>query len=82
MFGSVFALLVLFAVCQARQGIRQRDRIKFTEVNGQLTDNGCLEDCCCSFWCTLCTACQLMRHEGMVAGKYELCSADGSPKVV
>ena len=52
--------------------IRKRDDIP--EANCQ----GC-EDCCCAMYCNLCTQCLIFRHEGLVAGKYSLCSPIGTP---
>ena len=43
-------------ICMIRQKIRMRDEIQETTCAGS-------EDCCCSWWCTPCTICQLMRHE-------------------
>ena len=63
-------LLFFMIVCTIRRKIRQRD-----EIEGEC--GGCCGDFCCSLWCMPCTLCQLMRHEQMSYGKYNLCASDG-----
>jgi Cys-rich protein (TIGR01571 family) len=69
LLGSLFTILT---VCQVRKSIRKRDGIPET------TCQGC-EDVCCAACCNLCTQCIIFRHEGMVGGKYSLCSPIGTP---
>ena len=37
----------------------------------------CGNDCCLAAFCGACATCQLMRHEGLTAGRYKLCSPLG-----
>jgi len=50
-----FFLLTLIVLCQLRQKVRAKYNIP-TQCCG-----GC-EDCCCAYWCSPCTVCQLARH--------------------
>jgi Cys-rich protein (TIGR01571 family) len=48
---------------------------------------GCCEDCCCSFWCTPCTVCQISRHTADFNAHPAACCSDnglnpGAPDVV
>ena len=38
---------------------------------------GCVEDCCCAFWCSCCVSIQLLRHTGVPKGSYMLTSEVG-----
>jgi len=69
--GLVLTVLTTVIVMKARKRIRERDSIAGDDC----------QDCCVSFWPCIapCTMCQMMRHEGLGNGKYQLCSADGSP---
>lgn len=60
-------IALFFMVCQLRVAVRRRDSIP----------GACCEDVLCSSCCFYCTLCQLMRHEGMVSGKYNLISPTG-----
>ena len=64
-------VIVFLIVCSVRGAIRKRDGIP-PQVCGEA------EDCCCSFWCVLCTQCQLWRHEKVACPDYSLCSPTGA----
>ena len=68
----------IFIVQGARATIRRRDNIPEESCGG-----GC-EDCCCAFWCNPCVQCQILRHEGLGGGRYDLLSPTGgsAPVVV
>ena len=52
---TAMGLFVLIVVFRTRMYVRNRYGIP------EETCNGC-EDCCCAFWCTTCTVCQMLRH--------------------
>ena len=54
-------------VWAVRHSLRQRDRIPAS----------CGEDLCFSCCCTWCVTSQMMRHERMTRGRYNLCSPSG-----
>jgi len=66
----IFATFVITMLVRAH--IRKRDNISHTICAG-------LDDCCCALVCTPCVQCQLLRHEGLGEGRYELTSPDGAP---
>lgn len=51
----LYSLFVLFIMIRARGYIRSKYQIP------EQSCQGC-EDCCCSFWCSPCTVCQMARH--------------------
>jgi Cys-rich protein (TIGR01571 family) len=53
--GQITILLGWIATCIARKSIRNKYHIAAGAC-------GCCEDCCCAYWCHLCTLCQLARH--------------------
>ena len=65
-----FLLISCVVTMLVRRHVRQRDNIPVTVCAG-------LDDAFCACLCTLCVQCQIMRHEGMVHGKYNLCSTTG-----
>lgn len=67
-----FSAALFFTVCQLRVAVRRRDLIRGT----------CFEDVFCSTCCFCCTLCQLMRHERLTAGNYNLCSPTGVTKAL
>jgi len=72
LFSCAFCLLT----CLVRRTIRARDNIPATVCSGSLDD--LLLSCCC----TCCVQAQILRHEGMVGGRYKLASADGVTEMV
>ena len=70
----VFGLVGVIITCTVRAKLRQRDSIPPSCC-------GNFEDCCCSVFCTSCTQCQMLRHEELKAGTYELCSPTGGADV-
>lgn len=52
---TAMAVFVLIVVFRTRLYVRHRYGIP------EASCNGC-EDCCCAFWCTPCTVCQMLRH--------------------
>jgi len=72
LIGVLGSLFTCLTICQVRMAIRKRDGI--LESNCQ----GC-EDLCCAGFCNPCTQCLIFRHEGLVGGKYSLCSPIGTP---
>ena len=59
-----------------RRRIRTRDRIPATCC-------GCgLDDPVCALFCMPCVQCQVMRHEGMTYGRYDLCSPTGQMQML
>ena len=62
LLNTIAWLTTFFLICMIRQKIRMRDEIQETMCRPHDPCAGC-EDCCCSWWCTPCTICQLMRHE-------------------
>lgn len=72
-FGLILTILVTCFLCATRKAVRTRDGIPGDDT----------QDCCLSFWCCCwpCTLCQIMRHEGLGNGKYNLCSNDGGQGV-
>ena len=61
------AVLLTGVVWAIRRAIRHRDRIPAA----------CCEDLCCSLWCSSLAIGQMMRHERMSRGRYNLCSPTG-----
>mmetsp|Transcript_6272 Transcript_6272/g.12547 ORF Transcript_6272/g.12547 Transcript_6272/m.12547 type:complete len:307 (+) Transcript_6272:91-1011(+) len=47
-----FGLFILIITIRSRGYIRRKFNIP----------GNCFEDCCCSFWCSCCTVCQMARH--------------------
>jgi Cys-rich protein (TIGR01571 family) len=76
----VFFLFILLVTIRARGYIRRKYSIP------EQSCPGC-EDCCCSFWCSTCTICQMLRHTADYQ-KYQAgcCTetglANGAPEVV
>jgi len=66
----VIGIIFVCMVAKLRAAIRKRDNISETQCRG-------CEDCCCAYWCMPFTVCQLMRHEGLKYGKYQLCAPTG-----
>ena len=62
-------------VCNVRKFIRRRDGIREEHCQG-------CEDIACATFCGWCTQCLLLRHEGLVGGKYSLVSPIGTPLAV
>jgi hypothetical protein len=71
---TFYGLFMFFLTCQARNGARRKDGIG--------DPNDYCEDCLCSWFCTFCTQCMLIRHEGLTNGKYDLCSENGEKQMV
>jgi len=69
-FGSGFMAGTCFLTMLLRAHIRKRDSIPVTVCAG-------LDDCCCAIVCTPCVQCQLLRHEGLGNGRYDLQSPTG-----
>ena len=51
----LYSIFVLIVMIRTRSHIRNKYQIP------EQTCSGC-EDCCCSFWCSACTICQMARH--------------------
>lgn len=66
----VSGAILVGLLCTARQRIRERDNIPGTQCEDFLLS------CCPCTQC--CTAAQLLRHEGLDEGKYQLCADTGS----
>lgn len=66
----------IFVVQAVRGTIRRRDNIPEESCGG-----GC-EDCCCALFCNPCTQCQILRHEGLGGGRYDLLSSTGGSSPV
>ena len=71
--GLAATLCTVFVLTSVRKAVRERDRIEVGACCGEG------EDCCCSFWCSPCTQCQIWRHERVYCSKYSLCNPTGSP---
>ena len=69
------SFLFLFKI---RQYIRRRDSILETQCTFGIL--GC-EDCCCASCCGCCVLAQVMRHEGLVKGRYSLFEETGTIEV-
>ena len=69
--GFLASAFMCLTVCQVRQAIRKRDAIPESHCQG-------CEDLCCAWCCNPCTQCLIMRHEGLVKGKYSLTSPIGN----
>ena len=67
MVGFAGTIVTTYAICVARARIRDRDRIPFLHC-------GQWEDCCLSYWCSLCSLVQIIRHERIDGGSYRPCS--------
>ena len=71
--GVLLTIAVTCFLCNVRKRIRERDSIP---------GDGCTDCCISCFPCSApCSACQMMRHEGL-AGNYNLCSVDGGTDAV
>ena len=70
--GSGFVALTCVMTMLVRARVRKRDQIPVTLCAG-------LDDCVCAIVCTPCVQCQLLRHEGLGDGIYDVTSADGAP---
>ena len=66
--GMAGAVVTTYVICTARRRVRERDRIPQGDCCG-----GC-DDCCVSYWCSLCSLVQLLRHEGIDGGSYRPCT--------
>lgn len=51
----VFLVYMMIAIINTRRYIRNKYAIREQSCQG-------MEDCCCAFWCTGCTICQMARH--------------------
>jgi len=69
LFKYLVMLVGLIMLVIVRKTIRKRDSIPADQV--------CCEDMCCALWCGSCTIMQLMRHERMSGGRYNLFSPTG-----
>ena len=58
-------------LCRIRRRIRKRDSLH-TKVRG-------MDDCCVPFWCGPCAILQMLRHDGVTATTYSLCSPTAGP---
>jgi len=72
---SVLGVLFVVSACcltmLVRAHVRKRDSIPVTICSG-------LDDCICAALCMSCVQCQILRHEGLVEGRYRLLSPDAS----
>ena len=78
--GVAFGLMVLLVSFRARRYIRQKYGIPERRCRG-------CEDCCCVFWCTPCSLCQMARHTGNYRDYPSTCCSErgfgpGVPEVV
>ena len=55
----IVIIFIVTATCIVRKEIRSKYEIpeQCCGIGGTFS-----EDCCCSFWCTTCTICQILRH--------------------
>ena len=74
LIGSAVGLASCLLTCALRRTIRRRERIPATLC---ACCDGVLDDCVCAVCCLCCVNTQVMRHEGLTHGRYELCSRDG-----
>mmetsp|Transcript_17653 Transcript_17653/g.29991 ORF Transcript_17653/g.29991 Transcript_17653/m.29991 type:complete len:234 (-) Transcript_17653:271-972(-) len=51
----LWIIYIVVAMSSTRRAVREHYNIP------EQTCSGC-EDCCCAFWCTGCTVCQMLRH--------------------
>lgn len=73
-FYWIFWLATFVLTCIVRKNVR----IKY-----EIPEHCCpgLEDCCCAFWCTPCTMCQIWRHiTGGSAGGARGCGCSEDPE--
>ena len=75
-FAGVMSLALFILTCQVRRTIRRRDNIPATVCAGAIDD--VLLSCCC----LCCVQAQIMRHEGLIGGRYKLTSNDGFAEMV
>ena len=75
MIGAAASCISCLIVCNVRRFIRKRDGIQEEHCQG-------CEDLACAACCNPCTQCLIMRHEGLVVGKYSLTSPIGTPTAV
>ena len=68
---SIFGLACFLITCALRMHIRKRDGIPAACIGG------CCDDCCHACFCSCCVLTQVMRHEGLVGGRYKLTAEDG-----
>lgn len=76
----LYSIFILIIMMRTRAHIRQKYQIP------EQSCQGC-EDCCCSFWCSACTVCQMARHTAdYKTYKASCCSETGlesmAPEVV
>ena len=76
LWSNVYWLLFFGLTMIVRRTVRQRDRIE------PRCGGGACDDCLTSFFCQPCVQCQLMRHEGLTYGRYELFTEVGTREVV
>lgn len=69
--GGLIGFATCILLCLVRRFVRQRDSIPDACCTGF---DDCILSCCCS----CCVIAQLMRHEGLVGGRYKLTSPEGT----
>ena len=76
LLGLAGSLASCVIVMSLRHYVRRRDGIPAGDCQCC-----CGNDCCLATFCATCSTCQLMRHEGLTAGRYKLCSPLGETAV-